>query len=249
MVKVAYTVGRFQPPTIGHKLLIQKVIDTAGPKGLSYVFVSKAISGPKNPLTSAQKIPILKHMFPEGVIFVDTAKCDKPCGGPGYALNYLINQGHKPEDISFVVGKERLDDSNKEAYFGTEASVWGDKTQPRPGQFVSAGDTATREISAPSDDVKNMSGTKARGYVTKDDSMMSDFYTALGYGPDEPKADADVVYNVIKAKMFPQKSGKGRTMRKLKKRKASSRVLYLRGLRSRNGSSKTNRSSYGFRDY
>lgn len=208
MVKVAYTVGRFQPPTIGHKALIQKVIDTAGPGGKAYVFVSSTMT-PKNinPLTSEQKMPILQHMFPSGVEFVDTAKCgyewEKSCGGGKNAFEYLVGaRGHKPEEITLVVGDDR------KPVFGPEAGAWNRKNDkgealpplgpggspPKASNFVFLS-SARRNPDPNVKDAANMSGTKARGYVK--DGRKDDFYIAVGYDGAANKAAADAVYGAI----------------------------------------------------
>jgi len=197
MVKVAYTVGRFQPPTIGHKALIQAVKDAAGAGGQAYVFVSSTMSPKgKNPLTSAQKMPILKHMFPAGVTFVDTQECkDKgePCGGALAAFYYLMNEkGHKREDITLVVGDDRKPD------FGPGADIWkrkeeGDLYSPAGFEFLKS-DKRLPDLEIK--DAANMSGTKARQYVKL--GRKDDFYIAVGYDSAPNKAAADAVYDVIK---------------------------------------------------
>ena len=167
-MKVAYTIGRFQPPTIGHKSLIEAVIKAAE-GGEAFVFVSSAMSPPdKNPLTSAMKIPILKHMFPNGVTFVDTATCDPSCGGPLNALKWLKEKG-KP-NITLVNGSARAID------FGPESRIWSEDN--KPDNFVAFG-SAERNPSLEDISAENMSGTKAREFAKRD--MKSQFYTALGY--------------------------------------------------------------------
>jgi hypothetical protein len=214
MVKVAYTVGRFQPPTIGHKALIQAVKDAAGPEGQAYVFVSSTMSPKvKNPLTSAQKMPILKHMFPAGVTFVDTAVCDPKCGGALAAFNHLIKQkDHSKEDITLVVGDDRKPE------FGPGADIWKRKEEKdvySPEGFVFL-KSAARDPDLEVKDAGNMSGTKARQYVKLD--RKDDFYIAVGYDSAPNKAAADAVYDVIKG---TQKGGKTR-----KRGGAESETLY-----------------------
>lgn len=243
MVTVAYTVGRFQPPTIGHRMLIEKTIAEAK-GGNAYVFVSSTQGSKKdaakNPLTSKQKLPLLKKMFPSGVTFVDTAECNPKCGGPTAAFEWLLRQGHKPEEITFVIGKERLgEDTTAKEYFGPEAAMWGDA---KPARFVPVGLTTDRDIDAPASDQNNMSGTKARGYVTEDNSQKANFYTAVGavYNAKKPDPDVEAVYSRIYEVKFGKKGG--RRTRRIKRSKASGKALYHRGLRLRNGSSKTSRS-------
>jgi hypothetical protein len=207
MVKVAYTVGRFQPPTIGHQKLINAVLSAAGPGGKAYVFVSSTQGTGKeklkNPLTSAQKIPILTHMFPSGVEFVDTQVCKDeghPCGGALAAFYYLTEQkGIAPEDITLVVG----DDHEKN--FGAKADIW--KRREEKDRFGPGGVSPTeanflyvksdkRNPNPEIKDADNMSGTKARQYVKL--NRLDDFYAAIGYGPTEEKGAAKSVYDTIK---------------------------------------------------
>jgi hypothetical protein len=206
MVKVAYTVGRFQPPTIGHQKLINAVLSAAGPGGKAYVFVSSTQGTGKeklkNPLTSAQKMPILTHMFPSGVEFVDTQVCKDeghPCGGAIAAFYYLTEQkGHAAEDITLVIG----DDRKKE--FGASADIWkrreekdryGPGGTPTEANFLYVA-SEKRNPNLELKDADNMSGTKARQYVKL--NRKDDFYAAIGYGPTEEKGAADAVFNTIK---------------------------------------------------
>ena len=205
MVKVAYTVGRFQPPTIGHKALIQSVKDAAGEGGQAYVFVSSTMSPKaKNPLTSAQKMPILKHMFPAGVTFVDTATCDPRCGGAIAAFYHLINEKkHAKEEITLVVGDDRKPE------FGPDADIWKRKEEKdvySPGGFKFL-KSASRDPDLEIKDAANMSGTKARQYVK--DARKDDFYIAVGYDSAPNKAAADAVYDVIKGMKKGGKTRKG----------------------------------------
>lgn len=269
MAKAVYTVGRFQPPTIGHRMLIDRVLSEAKRiGGDAYVFVSsvKGTSGKeaiRNPLDVKQKIELLKNLFPEstGVIFVDTSECNPSCGGPGRALGWLIKEKNiDPKNISIVLGAERLADKNSKEYFGTGANIWKiDGNVVEPGSFLRVGHQRVRLMDKPADNEEHMSGTKARGYVTEDRKQIADFYTALGYKYESSKVDVvEAVFNAILASKPKQSGGDevddqqittgpdgepdsigGRVTRR---NRASSRALYRRGSRSRNGSSKTSRS-------
>jgi hypothetical protein len=217
MAKAAYTVGRFQPPTIGHRMLIQRTIQEAG-EGKAFVFVSsthgtKGEEARRNPLTSAQKLPLLKHMFKAEVAagrleFIDTAACDPKCGGPGAAFGYLMKaKSYEPADIVFVIGKERLDkEKNPKEYFGQGAPLWG-KEGIQPAAFIPVGETAVRDMSAPASDEANMSGTKARSYIKG--GKLDDFYTAIGVTPED-MGDKDLkaaIDSVITSIRGSQKGG------------------------------------------
>jgi hypothetical protein len=219
----SFAVGRFQPPTIGHALMIQEVINS---RKDAFIFVSSATT-PKstNPLTAAQKIAALKKMFPSGVTFVDTSECDPKCGGPVQANNYLRKQGYT--DITLLAGSDRAE------IFGPDAPMWdsGKKAEipVPPPKFKAL--TRTEGTGAAA-----MSGTKARKLAREGD--YEGFKNAVSVGSID---DVDIrkLYNAI------HKTKGGKT----KKNKASSKALYRRGSQSRSVSSRTSRSSYGFRDY
>jgi len=217
----SFAVGRFQPPTIGHALMIQEVMKS---RGDAFIFVSSATT-PKstNPLTAAQKIAALKKMFPRGVTFVDTSNCDPKCGGPVAANNYLREQGYT--DITLLAGSDRAES------FGPDAPMWdsGKEHNVPPPKFKAL--TRTEGTGAAA-----MSGTKARKLAR--DGDYEGFANAVRVGSID---DAGIrkLYTAIR------KTKGGRT----KKNKASSKALYPRGSRLRSVSSKTSRSSYGFRDY
>ena len=60
---IAFTFGRFNPPTIGHEKLIKKV------KSISAndyrIFLSRSEDPKKNPLSPRQKLDVMKKMFPQ----------------------------------------------------------------------------------------------------------------------------------------------------------------------------------------
>lgn len=201
---VAYTIGRFQPPTIGHKALIERVVAAAN-GGPAYVFVSSTTTPKdKNPLTSADKMPILNWLV-QGVTYVDTAACKteehwkKACGGAIAAFYYLLDHEKKPaEDIVLVVG----DDHTKD--FGPEAAIWGrgeDRMGPggktTPATSFVLVPSAKRESNLDVKDAANMSGTKARQYVKL--KREDDFYLAVGADDKAKQGTAKGVYDKIAA--------------------------------------------------
>jgi len=278
MAKAVYTVGRFQPPTIGHRMLIDRVLSEAKRiGGDAYVFVSSVTTDPaRNPLTSAQKIKLLENLFPKstGVTFVDTANCKPSCGGPGRALTWLVDtKKYEAKNVTVVLGAERADPESSD-FFGDGASIWGrGENKRQPGGFLRLGHQSKREIDRPANEEEHMSGTKARSYVTETNDRIADFYTAVGYVYESttPNPDVESVYNTIYKIKFSkdrQSGGEGEEPDKeiekeelvaagpdgedikpkptagrvTRRNRASSRALYRRGSRSRNGSLKTSRS-------
>ena len=193
-MKTAYTVGRFQPPTIGHGALIRKVIEEAGDGGEAYVFVSSVVDKATNPLTVKQKLPILEKMFPD-VHFIDTSECkpapgakeDMPCGGPLNALEWLKRRGKA--NITLVAGLDREDD------FGPGARIWTADKTPNGFEFLGA-TPRTKTIDKPGDlSENNMSGTKARTLVEL--GKKPEFYAAVGYTGQEGVDEVEAIYNTI----------------------------------------------------
>ena len=196
----SFAVGRFQPPTIGHALMIQEVMKS---RGDAFIFVSSATT-PKssNPLTAAQKIAALEKMFPSGVTFVDTSECDPKCGGPVQANNYLREQGYT--DITLLAGSDRAES------FGPDAPMWesGKKHDIHPPKFKAL--TRTEGTGATA-----MSGTKARKLAR--DGDYEGFAAAVNVGSIDDAAIRKL-YNAIR------KSKGGRTRRRRSRNMLSKRI-------------------------
>lgn len=119
---VFFTFGRFQPPTIGHGLLIQQLSKLAEENDSdAYVFISSTQDKKKNPLTVYQKEYWLKKMFPiENVRFINTTTCPKSLPYAGRfkdcktifaVIDVLLSAGYKR--ITMCVGSDRVPDFQK----------------------------------------------------------------------------------------------------------------------------------------
>jgi hypothetical protein len=63
---VVFTYGRFNPPHLGHKMMIEEIINKASKmKKTPVVIVSHSYGNKTNPLSVPNKIRILKRWFPE----------------------------------------------------------------------------------------------------------------------------------------------------------------------------------------
>ena len=93
--------GRFQPPTSGHQLLFNKVVDIAKRMGADHAIgFSRSHDPAKNPLTPSRKGFWLKRLFP-GVNFIDSEKIKTP-----FDLIYgLAEKGY--DHIVMVGGEDR----------------------------------------------------------------------------------------------------------------------------------------------
>jgi hypothetical protein len=177
--KVVFAFGRFQPPTIGHELLIKAVQTTAERLGADYViYVSKTQDKKTNPLSIEDKMYFLTTMFP-GVHFV---ACDSVVRTPVEAAKAL-NQ--KYNELIMVAGKDRAPTFEKllNDYNGKEYNYNG------PIKMV------TLERDPDADDATGMSGTKMRQAAADNDfeTFKQGLPTTIG------EDDAMKLMNILRA--------------------------------------------------
>lgn len=100
---VVFSFGRFQPPTLGHKKLIEKVLAISSKENTEHsIYVSKTHDRKRNPLKIEEKLEFLKKMYPD-VNFVST---DNKVRTPIESLKHLNN---KYKRVICVVGSDRVD--------------------------------------------------------------------------------------------------------------------------------------------
>jgi len=195
---VLFTFGRFQPPTIGHKVLIDFIASESakldGTDG--YIFVSstqnkqlrpknifESTKQNENPLSVDVKVLYLKKMYPEtSVKIINTTECE--CRTIFSIIDKLKSAGYT--GLTMAVGSDRVE-SFKPLMSRVGVNV------------IAAGE---RVINASSNSVKAMSGTKMReaavagnvnafkqgvliGSMTDTDAMelLNAVRSGLGYGP------------------------------------------------------------------
>ena len=173
-----FTFGRFNPPTIGHGTLLDKVASVR-PDAKYYVFVSHTQDAKKNPLDYETKISFLKRQFGkhtneivqnEGIrTIIDV-------------MQYLEQQGH--DGVIMVAGSDRVKSFNDllQKYNGQEYNF--DKII-----VTSAGDR-----DPDSEGVEGASASKARQAASKGnmaafakmiqgpDQLVKDMYTSVRLG-------------------------------------------------------------------
>ena len=181
--KVVFSFGRMNPPTMGHKLMVQEGQKIAESMGCEYLlFPSRTEDKPntkpeksRNPLAFPTKLAILRRVFPQ-VNIIDDPKVKSP----QQVTEWLAERGYT--DVTFVVGSDRVEEFENrwliytpEVFF--QAQVWG------------IGD---RDPEAT--DVRGTSGTKARQAVLDGDidafqqatrwscEITGDLYTAVEQG-------------------------------------------------------------------
>ena len=116
---VTFCFGRMNPPTIGHK----QVLDTMKSQGGDIkIFVNQSQDAKKNPLDYGTKIKFIKEMFPE---YANNVVDDAGLNTIVKVASYLHDQGYTA--ATFVAGSDRLEDMKKllEAYNGVEGKSHG----------------------------------------------------------------------------------------------------------------------------
>lgn len=98
--KVVFAFGRFQPPTIGHELLVNAVKRVAG-KDAHVIYASRTQDAKKNPLPVNRKVYYLKRMFP-GTNFMAAGETTRTLIEVAKELN------KKYKNIIMVAGSDRV---------------------------------------------------------------------------------------------------------------------------------------------
>ena len=156
--KAVLTFGRFNPPTSGHELLINKVLAEAKKRRAdNFIFASHSQDKKKNPLDSRTKTKHMKSLFKRANIMYNTS-----IRTIFEAIGYLADQGYK--DVTVVVGGDRT------AEFERTIRPYINHPDPDKSfdldsfEVVSAGQ---RDPDAT--DVTGMSASKMRQYATDGD--------------------------------------------------------------------------------
>lgn len=116
---LAFCFGRMNPPTIGHKQLL----DTVASVGGDYkIFVSQTQDKKKNPLDYQTKIKFMKMMFSE---YAKNIIDDSSLNTIGKVASHVYNLGYR--DVTFVAGSDRLEDMKNllQTYNGVEGKAHG----------------------------------------------------------------------------------------------------------------------------
>ncbi len=158
--KIVFAFGRFQPPTIGHELLVKTVKKIAGTTADHVIYASKTQDAKKNPLAVERKVYYLKRMFP-GMNFAPATEQQRTFMEVAAALN------KKYKHIVMVAGSDRIAEYKRllNSYNGKDFNF--DSIE-----VVSAG-----ERDPDADDASGMSGTKMREAAKKGDFKL--FKTGL----------------------------------------------------------------------
>ena len=182
---VAFAFGRFNPPTVGHKKLIDTVVD-ASDGGDFYIFTSQSQDPDKNPLDYQTKVNFLKKLFPD---IQDKIVYDVSIKNVLQAADKLKANGYTA--ATFVCGSDRVPEFTK------LLNTWNgmDKT-PRFGvlNIISSGE---REDGV--EGVGGVSASMAREFVKN-----NDFDSFKGTVPNNPQL-AKELFDAVKQGMATSK--------------------------------------------
>lgn len=147
------TFGRFNPPTVGHKKLLDAARKAAG-KGELKIYPSRTQDPKKNPLDPDEKVDVMKQMYPD--------HADSIVNDPNSKSIFdVLKQAHSDgySNVKIVVGGDRVQEFGKmsDKYNGQIYDFSGVET-------VSAGD---RDPDA--EGVEGMSASKMRKAAAEND--------------------------------------------------------------------------------
>jgi len=153
---IAFTFGRFNPPTIGHEKLLDRLSSVRADE--YYVFLSRSEDSDKNPLSYRNKVAIMKKMFPR------------------YARNIVVSPSNRVFDIvvdlynkgasevTMVVGSDRVRE------FDTLLKQYNDiKSRHGYYNFDNINIVSAGERDPDAEGAAGMSASKMRAAAAKDD--------------------------------------------------------------------------------
>lgn len=124
---VVFTYGRFNPPHIGHRKLIEAIIAKAAENNAdAYVFVTSTQDAESNPLIVSEKVRLLKLMFPNSskVRIINTT--EQNCRKIENVLELF--EAEKYEKKIFFVGGDRYN-KFKNMFPGVNVVSYGERTE------------------------------------------------------------------------------------------------------------------------
>lgn len=182
---VAVTFGRFNPPTVGHEKLINKVASISDDY---LIYASHSNDKKKNPIPYKSKIRFMQEMFPQHADHIVTSEVNNPLA----VLVDVFDKGYT--HVTFVVGEDRVKMINSitQQYNGVEGKAHG--YYQLEIEVVSAGQ---RDPDA--EGVEGMSASKMRAAA-----LEGDFETFKMGMPNGYKG-AKKVYLMIRAVMLQER--------------------------------------------
>jgi len=153
---IAFTFGRFNPPTIGHEKLLNKV---AAQRADQYIiYLSRSEDSAKNPLAFREKVAVMKRMFPRHAGKIAVSNSNK-------VFDILIELYKKKfTEITMVVGSDRVRE------FDTIIKRYnGDKNKHGYYNFDRISVVSAGERDPDAEGAMGMSASKMRDAASKND--------------------------------------------------------------------------------
>ena len=164
---IAFTFGRFNPPTVGHQKLIQKVSSVRA--NTFKIFLSRSNDPRKNPLSPRTKLAHMKAMFPRFARNIEINSTNMILD----IASKLYRQGYT--EIFMVVGSDRVRE------FETILNKYNDvKSRHGYYNFDNINVLSAGERDPDAEGVSGMSASKMRDAASKDD--LSSFKKGLPTG-------------------------------------------------------------------
>ena len=164
---IAFTFGRFNPPTVGHQKLIQKVASIRA--NTFKIFLSRSNDPRKNPLSPRTKLAHMKAMFPRFARNIEINSTNMILD----IASKLYRQGYT--EIFMVVGSDRVRE------FETILNKYNDvKSRHGHYNFDNINVLSAGERDPDAEGVSGMSASKMRDAASKDD--LSSFKKGLPTG-------------------------------------------------------------------
>lgn len=183
---VFLTMGRFNPPTMGHGMLLDKVSKAAG-KNPYRIFVSQSNDTKKNPLTYKDKIKFVRKMFPK---HARSVMMDTSVKTPIDAAVKLYNEGYKNIVMLASADRTREYEALLNKYNGKEA---------RHG-FYNFNSMKFMSVGGRDPDAKGIEGVSAT--KQRNAAKENDFTTfAQGLPKNVSNKDAKELFNAVRKGM------------------------------------------------
>lgn len=178
MPMASFCFGRMNPPTLGHKLVMQKTIEVGGKN--AFIFLSNTQKPDSDPLDPGTKAEFIKKIYPSFASHIVTDYVQSPI----YAANWLYDKGFR--HMTFIAGSDRLGKSpgsiekllngwNSGPVRTTDSARGPSGREHVVLKFVSSG-----ERDADTTSVTGISGTLARKYASQGNEKGFEQATGVG---------------------------------------------------------------------
>ena len=163
---ISVTFGRFNPPTVGHEKLLNKVAQQAKSSGGEYrIYPSRSEDPKKNPLDAGTKIGFMKQAYPDHANAIQNNEEMRTIFD---VLTTLDSEGYST--VNLVVGGDRVSEFNSlaqkyngEAYTFDEINVVSAGARDPDGEGVEGMSASKLRKAAAEDDFESFSKGMSKG--------------------------------------------------------------------------------------